>query len=108
MVPTFQCIFPIFQNVFQFFICANTFSPQGPVRGPTKVLVEALLKHETKIWNWKMEIETWNGNLILEPETETWNRNLKLKFDIETWNLNLVLEPENETETRSRTLKSKF
>ena len=28
--------------LFQFFKCVNTFSLQGPVIGPTKVLVEAL------------------------------------------------------------------
>ena len=31
--------------LFQFFKCVNTFSLQGPVIGPTKVLVEALLDY---------------------------------------------------------------
>ena len=43
LFQSFKILFQFFKISFQFFKCANSFSFQGPVTGPTKALVEALL-----------------------------------------------------------------
>ena len=43
LFQSFKILFQFFKILFQFFKCANSFSFQGPVTGPTKALVEALL-----------------------------------------------------------------
>ena len=57
--------------LFQFFKCVNTFSLQGPVIGPTKVLVEALddVSIPIPVFPNKTSCEWFNVCMIMKRET---------------------------------------
>ena len=58
------------KDFFQFFKCASTFSPQGPVKGPTKVLVEALddVSIPIPVFPNKTSCEWFNVCMIMKRE----------------------------------------
>ena len=49
LFQSFKILFQFFKISFQFFKCANSFSFQGPVTGPTKKLVEVLFQFAATI-----------------------------------------------------------